>query len=205
MSGSRSRRTVIQGGLLVLAAVVVALLGSASMAWAAGSRPALRLVAKQAPHDPRALELLATLQVPAAASSKPASLAGARVSFSVHVSQFAGAPLLTLGTATANAAGVATFIYRPTWTGRQVLVATATSAAGADLAHASASFVVTTASHPFAGAVEALRPDGTIGQAVVGVLLAIVLVLWIALIAIVVRVNLGLAAGRKAHETTIGS
>lgn len=119
MSRPLSWRTVLRGGLLGVVALA-AVLGSVSPAWAAASEPTLRLVAEAAPHDPHAVELLATLQVPAApASSKPASLAGAQVSFSVHVSQFAGAPLLALGTATTNAAGVATLTYRPTWTGRQ--------------------------------------------------------------------------------------
>lgn len=191
------RRSALRSALLALAAAVV-VLGSASTAWAATFGPALRLVAQQAPHDPGAIELLATLQLPAArASSKPASLAGAQVSFSVHVSQFTGAPLLALGTATTNAAGVATFIYRPTWTGRQALVATAANKAGSTLASATASFAATIASHPFAGTVQAARPDGTIGRVVAGVLLGIVAVLWIALIAVVVRVNLGLVRTRS--------
>lgn len=198
MSGARSWRTVLGSGLLGFVAAVAVVLGSASTVWAATAGPALRLVAEPAPHDSHAVELLATIQVPAApASSKSASLAGAKVSFSVHVIQFAGAPLLALGTATTNAAGVATLTYRPTWSGRQALVATAANTAGTTLASATTSFAASNPTHPFAGTVEALRPDGTIGQAVAAVLLAIVAVLWITLIAVVVRVNLGLAARRE--------
>lgn len=197
MNRPRWWRTVLRGGLLGVVAIAV-VLGSASTVWAATSEPTLRLVAVGAPHDPHAVELLATLQVPAApASSKPASLAGAQVSFSVHASQFAGAPLLTLGTATTNAAGVATLTYRPTWTGRQALVATAVNAAGTTLAAATTSFSATSASRPLAGTLEAVRPDGTIGQATAGVLLTIVVVLWVTLIAVVVRVNLGLSLRRQ--------
>ena len=200
MNGPRSKRTVLRSGLLTLVATVVVVLGASSTAWAAASGPALRLVARQAPHDHGVVELVATLQMPAAlASSKPASLAGADVSFSVHLSQFSGAPLLTLGTATTNAAGVAALAYRPTWTGHQALVATAVDAAGTTLASATASFAATRATHPFAGTVQAARPDGIIGRWVAGVLLAIVAVLWVTLIAIVVRVNLGLGpAGKRA-------
>ncbi len=92
---------------------------------------------------------------------------------------------------------MATLAYRPTWTARQSFVATASDAAGATLASATASFVATSASHPFAGTVQALRPDGSIGRAVTGVLLGVVALLWIALLAVVVRVNLGLRAGGR--------
>jgi hypothetical protein len=119
------------------------------------------------------------------------------VSFSVHLSQFAGAPLLTLGTATTDARGVATFTYRPTWAGRQELVATVTTAAGTEVGSTTA-FTATSAVHPFAGTVQAARPDGTIGRWVAGVLLGIVASLWVALIAVVVRVNTGLGAGEEA-------
>lgn len=198
MRRSSSRNAISRRGLLALVAVIVAVLCASSTAWAAASHPALRLVARQAPHDRGAVELIATLQMPASvASSRSASLAGAEVSFSVHLSQFSGAPLLTLGTATTDAAGVAALVYRPTWTGRQALVATAASAAGTTLASATASFAATSATHPFAGTVQAVRPNGVIGQWVTGVLLAIVATLWITLIAVVVRVNLGFVPGRK--------
>lgn len=100
---------------------------------------------------------------------------------------------------------MATLAYRPTWTARQSFVATASDAAGATLASATASFVATSASHPFAGTVQALRPDGSIGRAVTGVLLGVVALLWIALLAVVVRVNLGLrAGGALATEHVVG-
>ena len=202
MSRSISGSSVLRSGLLALVAAIVVLLGATSTAWAA-TGPALRLVAHRAPHDPHAVELVATLQMPASAASskKPASPAGAEVSFSVHLSQFSGAPLLSLGTAATNAAGVATLVYRPTWTGHQAIVATAANAAGTTLASATASFAATWATHPFAGTVEAVRPDGVIGRWVAGVLAAIVAMLWVTLIAVVVRVNLGLRLVGKRTPT----
>jgi hypothetical protein len=173
---------------------VGATLGFASTAWAATNAPSLRLVAAQAPSDSPAVALVAPLTRPVGSSSQPGSFAGDSVSCSVHLDQCVGAPLLTIGAATTTAAGTATFTYQPTWTGRQALVATVTDAAGNTLASATTSFSATSAAQPFAGTVQAVRPDGTIGQAVAGVLLAIVVVVWIALIAIVVRVNLGLGS-----------
>ncbi len=201
MSGSISWKSVLRSGLPALVAAIVVVLGASSTAWAA-TGPGLRLVARRAPHDHGAVELVATLQMPASvAPSKPASLAGAEVSFSVHLSEFSGAPLLALGTATTNGAGVATLAYRPTWTGHQALVATAANAAGTPLASATASFAATDATHAFAGTVQAVRPDGVIGRWVAGVLLAIVAMLWVTLIAVLVRVNLGL--GLVGKRTSI--
>jgi hypothetical protein len=188
---------LLAGGLMAVLLAVGSMLGLASPAWATSQPFGLALRAEQVPRDPHGIELVATLTGPVGQTSKPGSLAGDSVSFSVHLTQFAGAPLLSLGSATTNAAGEAVLTYRPTWTGRQALVATATNTAGTALASATASFSAASAAHPFAGNVQALRPDGTIGRAVAGVLLAIVAVVWIALIAVVVRVNLGLAARRK--------
>ena len=197
-----ARRVALAGGLLAggLMAVLLAVgatLVFASPAWGTTQPFGLALRAEQAPRDPHGIELVATLTGPVGPTSKPGSRAGDSVSFSVHLTQFAGAPLLTLGSATTNAAGEAVLTYRPTWTGRQALVAIATNTSGTTLASATTTFSAASAAHPFAGTVQALRPDGTIGRAVAGVLLAIVAVLWITLIAVVVRVNLGLAARRK--------
>ncbi|MHB1740045.1 MAG: hypothetical protein ACYCXA_11345 [Actinomycetes bacterium] len=180
---------------LVIATVVPSAVASA---WAATPAPSLSLSAQQATQAPRAVELVASLEEPtgSAAGSRPASLAGVSVSFSVHLQQFAGAPLLALGSATTNAAGEAVLTYEPTWTGHQGLVATATTAAGTTLASATTSLNATSAARPFAGTVQAVRPDASIGRAVNGGLLAILAVLWITLIAVVVRVNLGLTARR---------
>jgi hypothetical protein len=54
---------------------------------------------------------------------------------------------------------------------------------------------------PFKGAVEAIRPDGGIGRAVVVALLTIVALVWIALLATAVRVNLGM--GMNASQKTV--
>ena len=183
-------------GILAMLLAAGAVLGVASTAWAAAGPPVLSLKAAQAPGDPHGIELVATLTGPGGSAPTVGPLPGDSVTFSVHLTEFAGAPVLTLGSATTNAAGRAVLTYRPTWTGHQALVATATDASGTTIASATTSFTASSAIHPFAGTIEAVRPDGAIGQAVAGVLLAIVAVLWIALIAVVVRVNLGLAARR---------
>ncbi|MHB1785684.1 MAG: hypothetical protein ACYCS7_05970, partial [Acidimicrobiales bacterium] len=96
-----------------------------------------------------------------------------------------------LGWATTDDLGVASYTYHPTWTGRQSLVASATNAAGATLASATTSVAAASAAQPFAAGAEAVRPDGTIGRVVVGVLLAILALLWVVLVIVVVRVHRG--------------
>ncbi|MCL4423619.1 MAG: hypothetical protein M1115_10760 [Actinobacteria bacterium] len=189
---------------LALAAVVV--LAWASPAWAGTTTPVLRLAAEVAPHDPGAVELLATLEQPREpVSSGRVSLGGVSVSFSVRVEEFSGAPLLALGTAKTDAAGIAMLTYRPTWTGRQAFVATATNEAGTSLGSATTTFIAKSSPQSFAGTVEAVRPDGAIGQAVAGVLLSIVALIWIVLLAVVVRVNLGLGPSRAAESSGLKS
>jgi len=108
----------------------------------------------------------------------------------VHVEEFSGAPVLLIGTATTNAAGVASIIYQPTWAGTQNFVATALDATGTPLATTSLS-VNAARTDPFAGPVESLRPDGVIGRWVIVVLLSLVIGVWITLITLVVRVQQG--------------
>lgn len=203
-------RLVLRGGiglykratLAVLASLVglAALVGGAPAAWASSAPGALELSARPTPGHPKTVELTAAFAGPA--SSEPASIAGATVSFSVQVGEFAGAPALAIGAARTDAAGVATLVYRPTWRGRQVFIATATTATGKVAGTAKASLVVTAATHAFAGTVQAARPDGIIGRWVAGVLLGIVATVWIVLAAVVVRVNLAVGAvggrGRRA-------
>ncbi len=117
-------------------------------------------------------------------------VAGATVNFYVHVEEFAGAPLLLVGTATTNAAGVASIVYQPTWAGAQNFEASALDSTGAVLATTSLT-VQAARTDPFAGAVESLRPDGLIGRWTVLVLLALVIGVWLTLIALVVRVQQG--------------
>ncbi len=180
---------------LLAAFAVPTVVGAAAPVWADGATPSIQLAAR--PHG-HAVRLVATVEVPVAGSptSAGAPVAGATVSFSIRLGEFAGAPLLSLGSATTNADGTATFSYTPTWTGRQTIVATAADTTGATIASATRSFSAAWAAHPFAGAVQAVRPDGAIGSVVAAVLLATLAVLWITLIAIVVRVHLGLTARR---------
>lgn len=156
--------------------------------------PTLGLTAQPIPGKGSAVTLVARLAGPAGASrtAKPASLGGVKVYFSLHLTEFAEAPLLALGSATTDAKGEAVFTYEPTWTGRQDLVASATSATGTMLT-AATSTVTARASRPLARSTEAARPDGTIGQVVVGVLLSILVLLWIVLFSVVVRVHRGVA------------
>lgn len=183
----RARRAALAAGLMTALLTAAAPLALASPAQAAAQPYGLALRAEQAPRDPQGIELIATLTGPA---PTPGSLAGNPVSFSVHLTQFSGAPLLTIGSAATNTAGQAVLTYHPTWTGPQAFLATATSTAGTTLASAATSFSAPSAAHPFAGTIQALRPDGAIGRAAAGVLLAIMAVLWITLITVLVRVNL---------------
>lgn len=201
MNPPRSFRAVLACGLAAAVACMALTAGGALPALAATPASSLRLLARAAPRQPGALRLVATLERPGKhASPTRASLAGDQVTFSVHLAQFAGAPLLVLGSATTDAAGEATLTYRPTWLGRQALVATATSPRGNTLGSAATSVTALSASHPFAGTVEASRPDGVIGRWVAGTLLAVLAVLWVTLVALVVRVNFGLGRGPRPGQ-----
>lgn len=123
-------------------------------------------------------------------SSTAASLPGVAVNFYVHLEEFSGAPELLIGTAITNAAGVASMTYQPTWAGTQRFVASAFDGSGAELATSSLS-VQALRTDPFAGPVESLRPDGLLGRWVVVALLSLLIIVWITLLAVVVRVQQG--------------
>ncbi|MGC8510821.1 MAG: hypothetical protein ACP5PB_08125 [Acidimicrobiales bacterium] len=112
------------------------------------------------------------------------------VDYYVHLEEFAGAPLLLIGSTTTNATGVASVVYQPTWSGPQDFVATAVTPSGTVLATTTLT-VQATKTDPFAGSVESLRPDGIIGRWVVVALLTLLLAMWFALLAVVVRVQQG--------------
>ena len=195
MSALRAFGAVLASGLVAALAWTAFTVGATPVAGAVTRGASLQLVAKAAPHQRGEIVLAATLEQPARpASAHRATLAGYQVDFSVHVEEFAGAPLLTLGSATTDAAGEATLTYRPTWAGRQAFVATATSPGGSTLGPVTTSFTALSATHPFAGTLEASRPDGVIGRWVAGVLLGALALLWVALIGLVVRVNLALGS-----------
>ena len=194
MSRHGPRRRQLRPGVpaIILAAMVLAGMAWLSAGPAAGAGRASRLAVSARPVPDRRpeVELIARLGAPGGATAgKKASLDGVTVTFSVHLLEFSGAPLLVLGSATTDAAGTARLDYDPTFTGRQALVATATDAAGNDLATATTSYTATAAAHPLAQTLEAVRPDGAIGHVVVGVLLGIVALLWIVLVSVVVRVH----------------
>ncbi len=195
----QSWRSIV-GGLcapvLVGLLATLAILGWQGVAAAAGTPPTLHLSARPAPRRAPAIELVAHLAYPAGAamSSRVTSLGGVTISFSLHVTEFVGSPLLVLGSATTDAKGDATFTYEPTWTGRQELVASATDAAGTTLASGATSISAPHATHGLALATEAVRPDGSIGRVVVAVLLAVVVLLWLVLVTVFVRVHRGVGA-----------
>ncbi|NNN09428.1 MAG: hypothetical protein HKL85_09585 [Acidimicrobiaceae bacterium] len=151
---------------------------------AASSDASLALTAGS-PASHQGVELSARVTAPTAAAPS-----GVTVNFYVRVEEFSGAPPLLIGSTTANSAGLATFTYQPTWAGTQNFVASAVGSSGSVLATSSLT-VQAARTDPFAGAVQSLRPDGLIGRWVVLVLLALVIGVWITLLALVVRVQQG--------------
>ncbi len=181
-------RAVVAAG----AVAIGSLLGWAGTAGAATGAPQLFLAAH---HEHGAVvQLVASLSEPAGSSVKPG---GVTVTFAIHLTEFAGSPLLVLGTSTTGPGGVARLVYRPTWKGPQRLVASVADSSGSTIASASSTYVATASVAPLAGSTEAARPDGSIGKVVVGVLLSIVVVLWIALVTVAVRAR-RMAGGQAA-------
>ena len=177
---SRRATRVLAG----LSGVVLLSVAAAALPAAASSGATLALTSGS-PASHQGVEL--TAQV---ATAPATPLSGTTVNFYVHVEEFAGAPLLLVGSATTNAAGVASITYQPTWAGTQNFEASAVDSSGTVLATSSLT-VQAARTDPFAGAVESLRPDGLIGRWVVLVLLALVIGVWLTLIALVVRVQQG--------------
>ncbi|MGC8499190.1 MAG: hypothetical protein ACP5OV_06820 [Acidimicrobiales bacterium] len=176
-----SRRVQLLGSLVVAGTASLALfLGGVAGAAGAGS---VALSAGR-PSQGAGTELTAIVD-----SGAGTPVANAVVTFSVHVEEFAGAPLLTVGTATTDAAGVANITYQPTWAGPTHFVASA--ALGATTVAEGTLTAAVTRTDPFAGPVNATRTDGLIGRWTVAVLLALVVAMWIVLLALVVRVQQG--------------
>ncbi len=174
----------VRSAFSALGGVVLFVVAAAALPAAAATNATLAL-SSSAPSSGAGVQLSARIE---AVGSAP--LVGTRVNFYVHLEEFSGAPELLVGSASTNASGVATIVYQPTWPGTQRFAATATDTTGAVLA--SAALTVTAAqTDPFAGPVQSLRPDGLIGRWVVVVLLALVIGVWITLLALVVRVQQG--------------
>ncbi len=189
---SQRRGANLWAALAAGAVVAGSLLGWAGTAAAATGTPRLVLAAHH--EHGAAVQLVAHLSEPAGSSARPG---GVKVTFALHLTEFAGSPLLVLGTSTTGPGGVARLVYRPTWKGPQHLVASVEDASGSTVASASDTYVATASVAPFAGATEAARPDGSIGKVVVGVLVSIVIVLWIALVTVAVRAR-RMAGGHAA-------
>lgn len=197
-SGTRHVRTSARAlalagaGLLATAGLLA---GQSAPAWAAparatGSRAHLTLVARPGPGHVTDVVLAASFSAAGAGQGARPGDRGVEVQFAVHVPEFSGSPLLAVGTATTSAAGVATLTYRPTWAGRQDFVASALGPGGTVLASSGTSIAVTSAARSDALPAESVRPDGVIGRAAAGTLLAILVCLWIVLVGVVVRVHL---------------
>ena len=164
----------------------VVLLSVAAIALpAAASTGASLALTSGSPVSHRGVELSAQV---ATAGATPK--AGTIVNFYLHVEEFAGSPVLLIGTAATDADGIASITYQPTWAGTQNFVASVVDSTGAVLASTSLT-VQAARTDPFAGAVESVRPDGLIGRWVVLVLLSLVIGVWLTLIALVVRVQQG--------------
>jgi hypothetical protein len=175
--GARRAGVVLGGAVFIVVAAF-------SLPAAAASGPSVALRASNASGG--GVEL--TAQV--ASVTSPAT-----VDYYVHLEEFSGAPLLLIGSSSTNAAGVASVVYQPTWSGPQNFVATVVTSSGAVLGSTSLT-VQATKTDPFAGSVESLRPDGLIGRWVVVALLTLLLAMWITLLAVVVRVQQGPRAVR---------
>lgn len=176
----RATRVVVALGATVLVALV-----SATWPMTMASGDASLTLTSSTPASHQGVELSARV-----ADTTAAPAPGVTVNFYVRVEEFAGAPALLIGSAPTSAAGVAVITYQPTWAGTQNFVASALSRTGSVLA--SSSLTVDAArTDPFAGAVQSLRPDGLIGRWVVLVLLALVIGVWVTLLALVVRVQQG--------------
>lgn len=178
----RAARKVL-AGLLGALITAVSLLMLPACAGAAGSG-SLVLRAGAAPDGAPGVELSAHV-VGATGGPTPVT-----VKFYVHVGEFAGAPLLLIGTAALDPSGDGSMVYQPTWPGTQRFVATSVDADGAVLA-STARDVSAAQTDPFAGAVQSVRPDGIIGRWAVVALLALVIAMWLVLIGTVVRVQRG--------------
>jgi hypothetical protein len=176
---TRARRVFFGLGGAVLFSVAAAALP------AAASTGASLALSSGSPASHQGVELTAQVASPVAVP-----LPGVTVNFYVHVEEFSGAPVLLIGSAPTNAAGVATITYQPTWAGTQHFVASAVDNTGSEFATSSLT-IHAARTDPFAGAVQSLRPDGLIGRWVVVVLLAMVIGVWITLLALVVRVQQG--------------
>lgn len=194
MVGTRRMRSLGLALAVILGGTAGAVVPLATAAGASGSSPSMTLRATGTQARVPSVVLVARL---GGRASSPATQAGVSVTFSVGVDEFAGRPRLLLGSGTTDAAGVARFVYHPTWTGRQDFVASVTNATGTLVAQATTTFVVTAAVPPTLSA-EATRPDGTLGRYVVGVLLAILVLLWIVLVTVLVRVHR--VAGRQPRQ-----
>lgn len=177
-SRGAKRALVGFGGALFFIAAVAALPA------AAAGGTSLALTASN-PASQQGVELNARV-----VGSVATPVTGVTVNFYVHLAEFAGSPVLLVGSGVTNADGVATFTYQPTWAGTQNFVASALDASGSVLASSTLK-VQAARTDPFAGAVQSVRPDGLIGRWVILVLLALVIGVWITLLALVVRVQQG--------------
>ncbi len=151
--------------------------------------PSLTLSVSPQASDPAVLALTAHLAPGPAAT-------GERVSFFVVTTEFGSRQLAPIGTAGVAPGGTAEVAYEPTWSGNQEFVAVLGGGAGSTT-RASATHGLTASTwyqvtHSQPGKLYATanlaRPLSTVGRVFVGVLLLIVALVWLTLLATLIRV-----------------
>jgi len=118
-------------------------------------------------------------------------LSGQQVMFFVHTAEFSGQGWMSVGSASTNSSGEATYTYTPTWTGATQFGAAVGSGASITTPTAVKSFqVLRDPTGVPKSVIEYARPMGSTGGVLVKSLLAIVIILWITLLgslALVIR------------------
>jgi len=192
-NGKSPRRWAVRrgtaAGLLVLASVGLSL-AATRPAFAAQAGPKPAVIKVTGTDSARGVHLVVTLTD---AHGKP--ITGATVSFSQLTKEFGPkGELVPLGTAITGKSGAAQLTDRPAVTGTQRFVAAYSGGPSAGAASAGINVNVTTAYPPFQASPP--KPFASIGKALVGVLLAAVMLILLTLIVQVERVRRACRAGR---------
>jgi hypothetical protein len=169
--------------ILVVTAAIVAVCAS-PMPAAADSPPPVPVKLSVAADTARPGSLVLTVQVPPTSVS-----AGATVAFFVVTKEFGSDTEVPIETADLSKSGVVGIGYKPTWNGQQTFTVHVLSAAGATSGSARAGFDVSDGSPgPLNSVANHPRPFSTEGAVFLAGLLSAVALVWLALIATLVRV-----------------
>ncbi len=189
-AGSSVRRLTYRGagiatGGMLFVAALLALPGVIAPAFAAGSTGAPSALHVTVSAGNSGSLILSATDSDGAAPTQP-------VHFFVTTSLFGGAKLVPIGVA--HSYGGFALSYKPTVTGRQTFTAEILDSSGAVLSSGTSSFLVTTRTAMFSPSeTNAPKPLASFGRGMVGVLLAIVGLIWLTLIVTLVRVTRGTA------------